>query len=73
MKKVIIRVESHSKSWIWGMETRIKEFTNILKNDYTFLSNSDFLIKNNFFWEKNIFSNYFGFWGILKDIDFRKK
>ena len=68
MKKIIIRVESHSKSWIWGMETRIKEFTNILKNDYTFLSNSDFLIKNNFFWVKNIFSNYFGFWGILKDI-----
>ena len=68
MKKIIIRIESHSSSWIWWMESRIKEFTKVLENDYTFLTNSKFLYKSKFFGEKNIFSNYFSFVWILKDI-----
>gem|GEM_PF-3035215 len=43
------------------MESRIKEFTKVLENDYTFLTNSKFLYKSKFFGEKNIFSNYFSF------------
>ena len=50
------------------MESRIKEFTKVLENDYTFLTNSKFLYKSKFFGEKNIFSNYFSFVWILKDI-----
>lgn len=68
MKKIIIRIESHSSSWVWWMESRIKEFTKVLENDYTFLTNSKFLYKSKFFGEKNIFSNYFSFVWILKDI-----
>lgn len=68
MKKILIRVESHSKSWIWWMETRIFEFCKFLKHDFTFLTNSRFLFENKFFWNKNIFSNYFSFYWILKDI-----
>ena len=61
MKKIIIRIESHSNSWVWWMESRIKEFTKVLENDYTFLTNSKFLYKSKFFGEKNIFSKYFSF------------
>lgn len=69
MKKILIRVESHSKSWVWGMETRILEFCKVLWNNYTFLTNSKFLIKTKYFWNYNyIFSNYFSFLWILKDI-----
>lgn len=51
------------------MESRILEFSKILKNNYTFLTNSKFLIESKYFWDYNyIFSNYFNFWWILKDI-----
>lgn len=73
MKKIIIRVESHSKNWVWWMESRILEFCKILKNNFIFLTNSKFLIEKKYFWEKIIYSNYFTFWWILKDIfTFRK-
>lgn len=69
MKKILIRIESHSKSWVWWMESRIFEFCKILKHDFTFLTNSKYIIKSSFFWNyKYIFSNYFGFFWILKDI-----
>lgn len=68
MKKILIRVESHSKSWVWWMESRILEFCKILKHDFYFLTNSKFLVENKFLWEKNIFSDYFSFYWILKDI-----
>lgn len=69
MKKILIRVESHNKNWIWWMETRILEFCKNLKHNFYFLTNSKFLIKENFFWKnKTIFSNYFSIFWILKDI-----
>lgn len=69
MKKILIRIESHSKSGIWWMESRILEFSKILENNYVFLTNSKILIESKYFWEKKyIFSNYFSFLWILKDI-----
>ncbi|PZM83941.1 hypothetical protein DLH72_03025, partial [Candidatus Gracilibacteria bacterium] len=69
MKRILIRIESHSKSGIGGMESRILEFSKILENNYVFLTNSKILIESKYFGEKKyIFSNYFSFLGILKDI-----
>ena len=67
MKKILIRLESYEKSWLWWMETRIKEFLDIKNLDHSFfiLSNRNL---NNFFNKKIILSNYNNFFWILKDI-----
>lgn len=67
MKKILIRVESYEKSWLWWMETRIKDFLSksYNKNNFTILSNRKL---NSFFEKKTIFENYNNFIWILKDI-----
>lgn len=70
MKKILIRVESHSSSWLWWMETRIKDFLKKTNNDITILSNRNLktYFNNNF-----IKSNYFKINGILRDILYFRK
>jgi len=70
MKKILIRVESHSSSWLWWMETRIKDFLKKTNNDITILSNRNL---KTYFNNSFIKSNYFKINGILRDILYFRK
>ena len=65
MKKILIRVESYKKSWLWWMETRIKDFIWATKHEITILSNRKL---NFFFGTKFIYENYNNLYWIIKDI-----
>ena len=68
MKRILIRVESHSKSWVWWIESRVFSFCKVLNHDFTFLTNSKFLYETNYFLGKTFYSNYFCFFWVLKEI-----
>lgn len=68
MKKILIRVESYKKSWLWWMETRIKDFLSKSynnKSNFTILSNRKL---DNFFEKEIIFENYNNIKWIINDI-----